>query len=63
MSIAVHNNLILTQSMAFIPFKIYVANKIYPFEQLVLIGDGGVGKTTFIKRHITGEFEKKYDRK
>ena len=27
---------------------------------MVLIGDGGVGKTTFVKRHITGEFEKKY---
>jgi len=26
----------------------------------VLVGDGGVGKTTFVKRHITGEFEKKY---
>ena len=28
--------------------------------KIVLIGDGGVGKTTFIKRHLTGEFEKKY---
>jgi len=28
--------------------------------KLVLVGDGGVGKTTFIKRHITGEFERKY---
>jgi len=27
---------------------------------LVLVGDGGVGKTTFVKRHKTGEFEKKY---
>merc|ERR1711937_405482 len=24
------------------------------------VGDGGVGKTTFVKRHVTGEFEKKY---
>ncbi|KAF6032616.1 RAN [Bugula neritina] len=27
---------------------------------LVLVGDGGVGKTTFVKRHLTGEFEKRY---
>ncbi len=24
------------------------------------VGDGGTGKTTFVKRHLTGEFEKKY---
>lgn len=28
--------------------------------KLVLVGDGGVGKTTFVKRHQTGEFERKY---
>lgn len=28
--------------------------------KLLLIGDGGVGKTTFVKRHMTGEFEKRY---
>ena len=28
--------------------------------KLVVIGDGGVGKTTFVKRHITGEFQKPY---
>eukprot|EP01001_Neometanema_parovale_P008639 NODE_4906_length_1002_cov_730.147895_g4699_i0.p1 GENE.NODE_4906_length_1002_cov_730.147895_g4699_i0~~NODE_4906_length_1002_cov_730.147895_g4699_i0.p1 ORF type:complete len:217 (-),score=77.10 NODE_4906_length_1002_cov_730.147895_g4699_i0:295-945(-) len=28
--------------------------------KLILVGDGGTGKTTFVKRHITGEFEKKY---
>lgn len=27
---------------------------------MILVGDGGVGKTTFVKRHLTGEFEKKY---
>jgi GTP-binding nuclear protein Ran len=31
-----------------------------PTFKLVLIGDGGVGKTTFVKRHLSGEFEKKY---
>jgi GTP-binding nuclear protein Ran len=28
--------------------------------KLVLVGDGDTGKTTFVKRHLTGEFEKKY---
>jgi GTP-binding nuclear protein Ran len=28
--------------------------------KIVLLGDGGVGKTTFVKRHQAGEFEKKY---
>jgi len=28
--------------------------------KLVIIGDGGVGKTTFVKRHISGEFQKPY---
>jgi GTP-binding nuclear protein Ran len=31
-----------------------------PEFKLVLVGVGGVGKTTFVKRHLTGEFEKKY---
>ena len=28
-----------------------------PEFKLILVGDGGVGKTTFVKRHISGEFE------
>ena len=31
-----------------------------PTFKLVLIGDGGVGKTTFVKRHVTGHFIKPY---
>lgn len=34
-------------------------NPEYKFK-LCLVGDGGVGKTTFLKRHRTGEFERKY---
>jgi len=29
-------------------------------KKIVLIGDGGVGKTTYVKRVRTGEFEKRY---
>ncbi|XP_028640888.1 GTP-binding nuclear protein Ran-like [Grammomys surdaster] len=28
--------------------------------KLVLVGNGGTGKTMILKRHLTGEFEKKY---
>ena len=28
--------------------------------KIVLFGDGGVGKTTFVKKHLTGDFEKRY---
>jgi len=31
-----------------------------PTWKLLLVGDGATGKTTFVKRHTTGEFEKKY---
>jgi GTP-binding nuclear protein Ran len=38
----------------------FQATQPIPDFKLVLVGDGGVGKTTFVKRHMTGEFEKKY---
>lgn len=28
--------------------------------KLVLVGSGGAGKTTFMRRHLTGEFEERY---
>jgi len=31
-----------------------------PTFRCVLVGEGHVGKTTFLKRHLTGEFERKY---
>lgn len=31
-----------------------------PKIKVVVVGDGGVGKTAFIRRHLTGEFEKRY---
>jgi len=37
-----------------------MAQQATPEFKLILVGDGGVGKTTFVKRHLTGEFEKKY---
>lgn len=33
-----------------------------PIFKLLLVGDGAVGKTSFVKRHRTGEFEKQYIR-
>eukprot|EP00850_Spirogloea_muscicola_P019518 SM000192S04913 [mRNA] locus=s192:209170:212232:+ [translate_table: standard] len=32
-----------------------------PSFKLIIVGDGGTGKTTFVKRHLTGEFEKRYE--
>jgi GTPase SAR1 family protein len=34
-----------------------------PHYKVVLLGDGGVGKTAYTKMHRTGQFEKKYVRK
>lgn len=31
-----------------------------PRFKCIILGDGGTGKTTFVKRHRTGEFQKKY---
>ena len=31
-----------------------------PTWKLLLVGDGAVGKTTFVTRHLSGEFEKRY---
>jgi len=36
------------------------SKKSIPKFKLILVGDGGVGKTTFVTRHSTGEFDKKY---
>ena len=32
-----------------------MAQEEMPTFKLVLVGDGGVGKTTFVKRHLTGK--------
>jgi len=32
-----------------------------PFFKTILVGDGSTGKTTFIKKHLTGEFKRVYD--
>jgi hypothetical protein len=37
-----------------------MADQNMPVFKLILCGDGGTGKTCFVKRHISGEFEKKY---
>jgi len=31
-----------------------------PQYKVLLVGDGGVGKTTFVRRHKSGDFERKY---
>ena len=47
--------IIINEKMAAAP-----AGDDIPTFKLVLVGDGGTGKTTFVKRHVSGEFEKKY---
>ncbi len=32
----------------------------FPRMRVILMGDAGVGKTTFIHRHLTGNFERPY---
>lgn len=39
-----------------VKYNITQAPKVVAEFKVVLIGDGGVGKTTFVKRHITGQF-------
>ena len=46
-------------AMPMAPIQQAPADSIPEFK-LVFVGDGGVGKTTFVKRHITGEFERRY---
>jgi small GTP-binding protein len=41
-------------------FASSLASGTIPKFKVLLVGDGGVGKSTFLKRHQTGEFEVKY---
>lgn len=45
-----------------IPSQVFLRNTkpFVPVFKLVITGCGGVGKSTFIKRHISGEFESRY---
>ena len=44
-------------------YKVNFLVSIYLNDFLILIALCSAGKTTFVKRHLTGEFEKKYERK
>ena len=43
-------------------YCVQAQNATGPEFKCVLVGDGGVGKTTYVKRHETGDFEKVYVR-
>ncbi|PWA79530.1 Ras-like GTP-binding protein 3F-1 [Artemisia annua] len=49
---------LLKQSKSDLPHQMAVA---YPSFKLLLAGDGATGKTTFLKRHLNGEFKKEYE--
>ena len=56
-----HVHLVPAMSYSCCAFRVRCALRVQiPNFKLVLVGDGGVGKTTFVKRHLSGEFEKKY---
>lgn len=49
---------VITRSMSS-TMKSYIPPTIRTFK-IALVGDGGVGKTTYLKRLVDGEFEKRY---
>lgn len=40
--------------------NLIMSKQAIPSYKLVILGDGGVGKSTFVRRHIMGDFEKDY---
>nr|GEV02633.1 eukaryotic translation initiation factor 3 subunit A-like [Tanacetum cinerariifolium] len=49
---------LLQQSESDLPYQMTVS---YPSFKLLLMGDGATGKTTFLKRHLTGEYKDYYE--
>ena len=49
---------VITRSMSS-TMKSYIPPTIHTFK-IALVGDGGVGKTTYLKRLVDGEFKKRY---